>query len=110
MWKYMPCVNVVGRSRRSPARPSEWRRQARVRARPSPDPFDPFVDYVSARLVDDPHLWARTLFDELEGLGFELSYPSLTRNIRARNLRPMCEVCRTATHRPECGHRAPTGR
>ena len=22
-----------------------------VRARPSPDPFDPFVDYVSARLV-----------------------------------------------------------
>ena len=58
-----------------------------VRARPSPDPFDPFVDYVTARLVEDPHLWARTLFDELEGLGFELSYQSLTRNIRARDLR-----------------------
>lgn len=27
-----------------------------VRARPGPDPFDPFVDYVSARLVEDRHL------------------------------------------------------
>ena len=71
-----------------------------VRARPSPDPFDPFLDYVSARLVEDPHLWARTLYDELEDLGFELSYPSLTRNIRARNLRPVCQACRTATQRP----------
>ncbi|MGV0810313.1 IS21 family transposase, partial [Mycolicibacterium setense] len=45
-----------------------------VRARPGPDPFDPFVGYVSARLVEDPHLWARTLYDELEDLGFGLSY------------------------------------
>ncbi|ETZ97273.1 helix-turn-helix domain protein [Mycobacterium kansasii 732] len=28
-----------------------------VRARPGPDPFDPFVDYVTARLTEDPHLW-----------------------------------------------------
>ena len=28
-----------------------------VRARPSLDPFDPFVDYVTARLAEDPHLW-----------------------------------------------------
>ncbi len=40
-----------------------------VRARSGPDPFDPFVDYVTARLTEDPHLWARTLFDELEQLG-----------------------------------------
>jgi Mu transposase, C-terminal domain len=71
-----------------------------VRARSSPDPFDPFVDYVAARLREDPHLWARTLCDELEGLGFALSYPSLTRNIRARGLRPVCEQCRSATDRP----------
>jgi hypothetical protein len=36
-----------------------------VRARSSPDPFDPFVDYVTARLVEDPHLWTRALFDGL---------------------------------------------
>ena len=44
-----------------------------VRARPGPDPLDPFVDYVVARLTADPHLWARTLYDELEQLGFGLS-------------------------------------
>jgi transposase len=80
-----------------------------VRARPSPDPFDPFVDYVTARLIEDPHLWARTLFDELEGLGFGLSYQSLTRNIRARNLRPTCEACRTATERPNAVIEHPPG-
>lgn len=70
------------------------------RARSDPDPFDRFVDYVTARLVEDPHLWARTLYDELEDLDFGLSYQSLTRNIRARNLRPDCPACRTATDRP----------
>ncbi|GAB7146683.1 DDE-type integrase/transposase/recombinase [Mycobacterium riyadhense] len=71
-----------------------------VRARSSPDPFEPFIDYVTARLREDPHLWARTLCDELEELGFPLSYQSLTRNIRARGLRPVCAVCRSATERP----------
>ena len=70
------------------------------RARPGPDPFDEFVDYVTARLTEDPHLWARTLYDELEPLGFTLSYQSLTRNIRTRDMRPVCEACRTATQRP----------
>jgi hypothetical protein len=27
----------------------------------SPDPFAPFVAYGTARLVEDPHLWAVTL-------------------------------------------------
>lgn len=71
-----------------------------VRARPGPDPFEPFVDYVTARLTEDPHLWARTLYDELEQLGFGLSYQSLTRNLRDRKLRPVCQECRDATQRP----------
>ncbi|OOK74171.1 putative transposase [Mycobacterium kansasii] len=40
------------------------------------------------------------LYDELEELGFGLSYQSLTRNIRRRGLRPACQACRTATERP----------
>jgi transposase len=28
-----------------------------------PDRFARFVDYTAARLVEDPHLWATTLFD-----------------------------------------------
>ncbi|MCV6970057.1 hypothetical protein H7I00_10720 [Mycobacterium bohemicum] len=70
---------MVGRSRRSPRHTGFDRKTVRkylagdakpgVRARPGPDPFEPFVDYVTARLTEDPHLWARTLFDELETWG-----------------------------------------
>jgi hypothetical protein len=73
------------------------------------DPFEPFVDYVTARLTEDPHLWARTLFDELEQLGFGLSYQSLTRNIRSRDLRPVCEVCRSVIDRPNAVIAHPAG-
>jgi len=31
------------------------------REQASPYPFDAFVDYVAARLAEDPHLWAATL-------------------------------------------------
>nr|WP_255579943.1 hypothetical protein [Cryobacterium sp. PAMC25264] len=40
-----------------------------VRRRAEPDPFDQFVDYVTARLTEDPHLWGITLHDELIPLG-----------------------------------------
>jgi len=64
-----------------------------VRKPAAVDPFEPFVAYVTARLTEDPHLWARTLCDELEDLGYAMSYPTLTRQIRARNLRPHCPDC-----------------
>ncbi len=57
------------------------------------DPFEVFVDYVRARLTEDPHLWAVTLFDEVAGLGYDRSYPTFTRQLRARGLRPHCEPC-----------------
>ena len=41
------------------------------------DPFEAFVDYVRARLTEDPHLWAVTWFDEVAGLGYDRSYPAL---------------------------------
>lgn len=75
-------------------------RVAGVRARPAgEDPFDRFEDYVRARLREDPHLWATTLFDEVVDLGFERSYQSLTRQIRSRGLRPPCEACHAAKGR-----------
>ena len=80
-----------------------------VRERSAPDPFEPFLYYFAARLVEDPHVWVRTLFDELEELGFALSYQSLTRNIRHRNLRPVCQDCRSATERPNAIIEHPAG-
>ena len=59
------------------------------RKRADPDPFDVFVDYVAARLTEDPHLWAATLLDELRPLGFVGSYSTLTRQVRDRGLRPV---------------------
>ncbi|MBN0974204.1 MULTISPECIES: DDE-type integrase/transposase/recombinase [unclassified Gordonia (in: high G+C Gram-positive bacteria)] len=79
------------------------------RKKPDEDPFEPFVAYVSARLTEDPHLWARTLCDELEELGYTQSYQSLTRQIRARGLRPTCEQCATAIHRPNAVIEHPSG-
>jgi transposase len=69
------------------------------RRRVEPDPFDRFVPYLRQRLVDDPHVWASALFDEVQLLGFELSYPSFTRGLRARELRPRCEACAGAKGR-----------
>jgi hypothetical protein len=57
------------------------------------DRFDPFVDYCRERLVEDRHLWALTLFDEVVALGFDRSYPTFTRQLRVRGLRPPCERC-----------------
>jgi transposase len=108
-WSISAIARHTGHDRKTVAKYLAGDQRPGVRARPSPDPFEPFVDYVTARLDEDPHLWARTLFDELEGLGFGLSYQSLTRNIRDRDLRPACAACRTATQRPNAVIEHPPG-
>jgi transposase len=99
-WSITAIANHTGFDRKTVRKYLSGEATPGVRARSDPDPFEPFLDYVTARLVEDPHLWARTLFDELEELGFPLSYQSLTRNLRDRDLRPVCQECRTATERP----------
>ena len=99
-WSISAIARHTGRDRKTVRKYLSGDHTPGVRARSSPDVFDPFVDYVTARLVEDPHLWARTLHDELEDLGFSLSYQSLTRLIRARGLRPVCQACRSVTDRP----------
>jgi transposase len=99
-WSISAIARHTGRNRRTIRNYINGVTAPGVRKSGGEDAFAPFVDYVGARLGEDPHLWARTLCDELEGLGFSLSYQSLTRNIRARGLRPVCEECRSATERP----------
>lgn len=74
-----------------------------------PDTFARFVDYVTARLAEDPHLWAVTLHDELRPLGYEGSYQTLTRQIRDRGLRPACTACAHVTKRPNAIIEHPPG-
>jgi transposase len=80
-----------------------------VRKRTVVDPFEVFLAYVTARLLDDPHLWVRTLCDELEDLGYAMSYQTLTRQVRDRKLRPVCQACLTATERPNAVIEHPPG-
>jgi len=71
-WSISAIARHTGRDRKTVRAYLAGERAPGVRARPGPDPFEPFVDYVAARLREDPHLWARTLLDELEesrGLG-----------------------------------------
>jgi hypothetical protein len=58
-----------------------------------PDRLAPFAAYVRARFVDDPHLWASALFDEVGPLGYGGSYVNFARQLRLAGLRPHCEAC-----------------
>jgi len=55
--------------------------------------LEPWRAYIAARFVEDPHLPAVTLLDELTDAGFDRSYPTLVRELRRTGLRPVCLVC-----------------
>jgi transposase len=80
-----------------------------VRVTGAADPLAEFEVHIRARFVDDPHLWATSLFDEVVAPGYERSYPSFVRQVRQRGLRPHCEACRGVKGRdticqwPGCG-------
>ncbi|HEY5785682.1 MAG TPA: hypothetical protein VIT65_12975 [Microlunatus sp.] len=98
-WTITAIANHVGRDRKTVRNYLNGNREPGVRRR-AEDPFGPFVEYVTARLVEDPHLWAVTLCDELEPLGFTASYQTLTRQIRARHRKGVVEkVNHTAAQR-----------
>ncbi len=80
-----------------------------VRNRAALDAFGVFVEYVTARLTEDPHLWAVTLLDELVPLGYSGSYQTVTRQIRDRGLRPACVACAHVTQRPNAVIAHPPG-
>jgi len=66
---------------------------ALARRKPAPSCLEPFRGYIAARLADDPHLPAVALLDELAAAGFDRSYPTLVRELRRLELRPVCVVC-----------------
>ncbi|QXQ10388.1 hypothetical protein [Paeniglutamicibacter sp. Y32M11] len=47
--------------------------------------------------------------DDLQNLDFALSYQTLTVNIRALNLRPVCQSCMSVLHWPNANIEYPTG-
>lgn len=92
-WTISAIARHLGRDRKTIRSYLSGERSAGVRASSIPDPLAPFVDYVTARFIDDPHLWVSALFDEVAPLGYPSSYPSFVRQIRLAGLRPHCEAC-----------------
>ena len=93
-WSISAIARHLERDRKTVRSYLNGERQAGVRRSSAPDRLAPFVGYVRARFVDDPHLWATALFDEVVPLGYARSYPSFARQLRQAGLRPHCEACR----------------
>lgn len=91
-WSISSIARHLGRDRKTVRAHIRKQRDAGTRARAA-DPFAAFEPYLAQRFTDDPHVRAQVLMRELVALGFTASYQTLTREIRARNLRPRCEAC-----------------
>lgn len=108
-WSISAIARHVGRDRKTVRAYLEGKRQVGQRAPAGEDAFARFVDYAAARLAEDPHLWATALHDEVVKLGYDRSYPSFTRALRLRGLRPACEPCHPAKGRPAAVIEHPAG-
>jgi transposase len=93
-WSISAIARHLGRDRKTVRAYLNGDRQPGARVSSMPDPLERFVPYLRARFVDDCHLWASALFDEVVPLGYDRSYPTFARQLRERGLRPHCEACR----------------
>ncbi|MHB1504625.1 MAG: helix-turn-helix domain-containing protein [Acidimicrobiales bacterium] len=80
-WSVSAIARHLGRDRKTVRRYLAGTATPGARRRGTPDALAPFGAYVAARFVDDPHLWASALFDEVSALGYERSYVSFARQL-----------------------------
>ena len=92
-WSISAIARHTGRDRKTIRAYLAGERQVGVRLGAEADPFDRIESYVAQRLFDDHRVWATVLFDEVTALGYDRSYPTFTRKLRQRRLRPHCEAC-----------------
>ena len=108
-WSISAIARHVGHDRKTVRGYLCGEREPGVRERAEPDPFDAFEPYVRQRFIDDQHVWASTLFDEVVALGYPRSYPTFTRALRDRQLRPHCEPCSASNGRAHVDIEHPPG-
>ena len=92
-WTISEIARHTGRDRKTIRAYLSGEHQSGVRAAVEPDPFDQIEAYVRQRLLDDHGVWATVLYDEVQRLGYDRSYPTFTRHLRERQMRPHCEAC-----------------
>ena len=98
-WSISAIARHTGRDRKTVRAYLSGVREAGVRVRSEPDLFDRFEPYVRQRLRDDRHVRATVLFAEVVALGYRRAYPTFTRQLRDRGLRPHCEPCASSNGR-----------
>ncbi len=108
-WSISAIARHLGRDRKTIRAYLQGERAPGVRRRAVADHFAPFEPYVRERLVEDPHVWGSTLYDEALALGYPRSYVTLVREIRRRRLRPRCEACLGVKGRPTIEIEHPPG-
>jgi len=104
-WTTAAIARHTGRDRKTVAKYLD--RPAGERRAPAPSCLEPFRPYLEARFEDDPHVDATVLHRELLDAGFDRSYPTLVRELRRLELRPVCLVCQQRSGRAptvEIGH------
>jgi transposase len=90
-WSKSAIARHTGRDRKTVAKYLAGQGPTRE---PAPSCVEPYRAYLKARFVDDAHVLGSVLHQELVGLGFDRSYPTLVREIRRLALRPVCECCK----------------
>jgi transposase len=91
-WSVSAIARHTGRDRKTVRRYLNGE-GGRQRQRLAASCLEPWRGYITARFVDDPHLPAVVLFDELVAAEFDRSYPTFVRELRRLELRPVCLVC-----------------
>lgn len=90
-WSVSAIARHTGRDRKTVRK---YLASPRAVREPAASCLEPFRAYLEARFVDDAHVLGSVLYQELVGLGFCRSYPTLVRELRRLELRPVCECCR----------------
>jgi transposase len=108
-WTISAIARHTGRDRKTIRAYLSGERTPGVRERSIPEVFEPFAGYVSQRLVDDRHVWATTLFDEV----VELGLPGLVPVVHPRAAAAAAAPGVPGVHRrdpPGIGDHRPSGR
>lgn len=108
-WSISAIARHLGRDRKTVRAHLRGARRVSRRRRSGPDRFEQFEPYVRQRLRDDPHVWGTALYDEARGLGYPQSYPTFTRQLRQRRLRPHCSACQGVKGQPTAQIEHPPG-
>lgn len=95
-WSVPAIARHLGRDRKTVRACLNGQREPGRRRPAEPDRFGRFAEYCRIRFAGDPHLFAAALFEEVTALGYGGSYPSFTRALRTRGLRPRCGRCAAA--------------